>query len=113
MQDTQQITASPQRTFGVEWWYRHESDDDQTIRQFCQMSNAVSSTAEIDAEIASLRAQGYHVQQIKIQAICSRCQSNGRIVVRKFKRKPAKYAECPSCHGAGFVGERLDWPIQD
>lgn len=103
--------AAQARTFSVDWWYRHESDNEQTIRQHPQMCSAIGSTAELDTTIGEIRSQGYTIQRIELQAICPRCQSNGRIVVRKYKRQPPKYAECPTCKGDGHVGVKLDWPV--
>lgn len=113
MTELQTTTAAPATPLGyrVDWWYRHASDEDQSIRQLWQMSSGAKSADDITAECAGLRSQGYTVQRIRVELVCPACRGNARILVRVFKRKPAKYAECKVCGGNGCVGEPLDWPL--
>ncbi len=96
--------------FTVDYWYRHETDDDRSTRPHAQMTAGAETSGDIAKTVAELRAGDYEVQRIKVHTNCPRCKSNGRIVVKVYKRQPAKYAECPTCKGAGFIGE-LDYPV--
>lgn len=108
-----QAYSDPNREtrLGVDWWYRHASDEDQSLRKGAQMHSTAASTAAIETTAREMMAQGYSIQRVTLQPICPQCHSNGRIVVRKYKRTPSKYAECPTCGGNGFVGAVEEWPL--
>lgn len=96
--------------FSVDYWYRHSSDDDRSVRDIPQMMARADTYDDIINEVASLRRGDYEVQRIVVHTVCPRCESNGRIVVRKYKRQPPKYATCGVCKGTGHIGE-LEYPV--
>lgn len=84
------------RLYDVDYWYRHESDADRTIRSICQMSAAARDEAQVRTEIAGLQAQGYEVQKVVMRLVCPTCDGRGRIGrIPKGMRK-AKIATLPN-----------------
>lgn len=97
-------------SYSVDYWYRHESDDDRSVRTHAQMMSRADSSADIAREVQNLQRGGYEVQRIQVHTVCPRCDSNGRYVVKVYKRSPAEYADCSVCHGTGHIGA-LDYPV--
>jgi hypothetical protein len=98
--------------FTVDYWYRHESDTDRSVRLHPQMMAGAETSGDIHKTIAGLRSGGYEVQRVKVHTVCPKCKSNGRYVVKVFKRQPAKYADCVLCGQTGYVGS-LDYPVTE
>ncbi len=98
--------------FRVDWWYRHESDTDQSVRDLWQMTTGAASADDITQEVADLRRQGYAVQRITVHTICPTCKGNARVCVKTYKRAPAKYADCKVCSGEGQVAS-INWQISE
>lgn len=96
--------------FTVDYWYRHSSDADRGVRECCQMMAGAETSGDIVRTVKELQAGDYEVQRIKVRTNCPRCKSNGRYVVKTFKRKPPIYKDCPTCEMTGFIGE-LDYPV--
>lgn len=96
--------------FTVDYWYRSADDTDRSVREHSQMMARAETSGDIHRIITELRTQGYEVQRVKVYTVCPKCKSNGRYVVRKFKRQPAKYEDCALCATTGFVGT-LDYPV--
>lgn len=92
------------------YWYRHESDTDQSLRAMCQMSARAAGEADVRAEVASLQAQDYLVQRVVLQLDCPSCTGAGRIGKRmKGARKDSHghymqvYRTCAVCQGDGWT----------
>ena len=96
--------------YAVDYWYRHETDPDQSTRQYAQMLAGATTGGDIASEIARLRKLGYHVQRAVVYTICPRCHSNARMLAKTYKTRPPKYVDCPSCEGKGRIAS-IDWPI--
>jgi hypothetical protein len=104
------MTTAP---YSVDYWYRHESDDDRSVRTHCQMSASANSECDVRAEIAALQGSGYTVQKAVMRLTCVACGGAGRIGkapkgTRKTKAAslPAwrlKWSNCVVCRGDGYV----------
>jgi hypothetical protein len=112
--------TQPVGRYQADYWYRHESDDDRTIRHHCQMTGPVQDATAPMREITSLQAGGYIVQRVELYALCSRCQGTGRIGkrpkgVRKTTVLPSwrlTWVECPTCHGQPEYSRFVIFPVQ-
>jgi DnaJ-class molecular chaperone len=99
--------------FSVDYWYRHSSDTDQSLRATPQMCGSAKSEADALKIIAGLQEQDYTVQRAVIHATCNVCEGNGRIGkapkgTRKAKaaKLPAwmkTWTECADCNGNGYT----------
>lgn len=104
--------------YQVDYWYRHESDPDQSIRDIAQMlSGAPNGQTDILQTIANLQAQGYIVQRVELYAVCSRCDGSGKVGKRpKGARKDRPYrpvyVDCTVCEGGKKEYARFAWPVQ-
>lgn len=92
------------------WWYRHASDTDQSIRTCWQMAMGANTEADILHEAARMYAQGYRVQRVVLQLVCTTCAGNARLAKRrKNARKDSRgnyavyYVECKACQGDGWT----------
>ena len=101
------------KPYTVEYWYRHESDADQSIRAQAQMSAGADSEADVHAECSRMRAQGYSMQKAIMRLDCTTCNGTGQITVRPkgMRRKVAATApywrlghrSCAVCRGDGWT----------
>lgn len=104
--------------YQVDYWYRHESDPDQSIRDIPQMfAGAPNGEGDILQTIASLRAQGYTVQRVELRAVCARCDGSGRVGKRpKGARRDRPYrpvyVDCAVCDGGKKEYPRIKWPLE-
>lgn len=99
--------------YSVDYWYRHESDDDRTIRTHCQMTGSATSEQAAYREVAELTIAGYTVQRVVMRTDCPACHGAGRIGrppkgTRKAKisKLPAwmlKWSTCRTCRGDGWI----------
>lgn len=107
----------------VDFWYRHEDDTERIQRAEPQMTMGAQSDDDIVREIASLRSQGYLIQRVVVQTLCTNvlCQGSGQIAVppkgtrlKNIASLPAwrlVYRTCTDCDGNGYLSTR-DYPIR-
>ena len=95
-------------TYTADFWYRHESDTDQSVRTIPQMTSNCTCHEAAIVTAEELREQGYTIQRIDIAKVCPTCEGNGRIAKGKRNaKKPAwmqKWIDCATCHGHGHDG---------
>lgn len=94
-------------------WYRHESDDDQSVRLHPQMEMHVDHEGQLQTEVRALTARGYHVQKAIMRLVCPACHGVGRIAVRPkgMRRTTAAtlpswrlaHKDCQACQGDGWI----------
>lgn len=116
-----QWTATPCRntipalepvSYNVDYWYRHDSDMDRSVRQHAQMGQRASSTEQIRRTIADLEAQGYTVQRVTFQAVCLHCNGDGRIAGKRNRGTVfAKYTDCKPCKGTGHSAGPVEYQL--
>jgi len=102
---------SAHSTYVVEFWYRHASDTDQTVRTHCQMTSFADTLEAVHLTIDGLRRQDYTVQRVRLLMMCATCKGNGRIGhapkgMRKARVKTlpwwrVRWEECAACKGQG------------
>ena len=100
-------------THSADFWYRHETDTDRSVRAIPQMTMGVDAETEAIAEADRMTRSGYTIQRIDLAATCPHCQGAGRLGkapkgTRKAKigNLPAwmlKWTDCPVCKGDGHV----------
>lgn len=76
----------------AEWLYRHESRENDGLRD----SRMVTKADDLTRQIADMRAQGYLISAITIHTYCAECQGSGRI---PMKRRFMAFKPCKACKG--------------
>ena len=99
--------------FTADFWYRHSSDPDRSVRANPQMLAPVADERAAAKIVAEMREQGYTVQRVLLHATCGTCEGRGRIGkrpkgVRRRKSLPSwmlTYHDCAACEGHGFLSK--------
>lgn len=115
------VPVKPTGRYQADYWYRHESDADRSVRDVPQMMAPVDDATAPALEIQRLQARGYTVQKVELYALCARCDGAGRVGkrpkgVHKATVLPSwrlVWVTCPVCKGQPKYARLQIYPVRE
>jgi hypothetical protein len=92
--------------YTAEWAYVSLAEVQAVLTGQRRWACMLTRAERIDAQMADMVAQGYHVHSVRVSAHCATCAGTGRVHDRRYRAASMRWITCKVCKGHPEVWDR-------